>query len=413
MAEPLSDILTLVQNLNWTPQQTADFEAAINRAKLEANVVVAGETGAGKSSLINALCGAVPKDGYDPNDSPPCDRPAKVGHSLDSEPTNLKDGYVAQSTTWEGEGGETRTYTIRVWDSRGLEDGTGLEASYLQRLKESCRDQIDVLLYCIDASKTKAVAANMVRGMKLITDEMGRDVWKHSIVVLTFANTLADNIKEEVCEGSGNGDKENTQENQIRLVFLSRIDNWQKKVRQALVEAGVPDEVAHGIPIEPAGCDTSPHLPDRIHWLGYLWLLFVCYARDEARFAILLNNQNRIHNARFLTPCAIEGLLENSPTCTPPIIIDDTSHGLKYAPLGAGVTASITGATGSAIGAVIGGVLLGVPTAGVGAAVGVAAGSVAGYAVGLLCSIAIIKAYQEKKEREKRQTAREAASRPV
>lgn len=405
MAEPLPDILTLVENLNWTPQQTADFEAAINRAKLEANVVVAGVTGAGKSTLINALCGAVPKDGYDPDDSTPCDLPAKVGNSLEGEPTNLEDGYVAQSTTWEGEGGGTRTYTIRVWDSRGLEDGTGLGASYLQRLKESCKDQIDVLLYCIDVSKTKAVAADMVRGMKFITDELGRDVWKHSIVVLTFANTLAENIKEEVGERSENGD-----EGEIRRVFLSRIDNWQRKVRQALVEAGVPDEIAHGIPIEPAGCDTSPHLPDRIHWLGYLWLLFVCYARDEARFAILLNNQNRIHNARFLTPGAIEGLLENSPTCTPPIIIDDASHGLKYAPLGAGVTASITG---SAIGAVIGAVLLGAPTAGLGAVVGLAAGSVTGYAVGLLCSVAIIKAYQmEKKERKKRQTALEA-NRPV
>lgn len=402
LSEPLSAILTLLENLDWTPQQTADFEAAINRSKLEANVVVAGITGAGKSSLINALCGAVPKDAYDPDD---IKRPARVGTSLDSEPMNLKDGYVAQSTTWEGEDGETRTYTIRVWDSQGLEDGTGLEGSYLRRLKESCKDQIDVLLYCIDVSKAKAIAADIVRGMKLITEELGSDVWKHSIVVLTFANTLAENIKEEV---GGNGDEESTHE--IRRVFLSRIDNWQNKVRQALVEAGVPDEIAHGIPIEPAGCDTSPHLPDRIHWLGYLWLLFVCYAQDEARFAILLNNQHRIYNAQFLTPCAIEDLLENSST--PPIIIDDASLGSKYVPLSAGVAASIAGATGSAIGATIGGLLLGVATAGIGAAVGVAAGSVTGYTVGLLCSVAFIKVYQEKKERKKRQTAAEA-NRPV
>lgn len=408
LSEPLSDILTLLENLDWTPQQTADLEAAINRSKLEANVVVAGVTGAGKSSLINALCGAVPKDAYDPEDSKSCDRPAKVGNSLDSEPTNLKDGYVAQSATWEGEDGETRTYTIRVWDSQGLEDGTGLEGSYLRRLKESCKDQIDVLLYCIDVSKAKAIAADIVRGMKLITEELGSDVWKHSIVVLTFANILAENIKEEVEESSENGDEENT--HKIHHVFLTRIDNWQNKVRQALVEAGVPDEIAHEIPIEPAGCDTSPHLPDRIHWLGYLWLLFVCYAQDEARFAILLNNRHRIYNARFLTPCAIEDLLENSST--PPIIIDDTNLGSKYVPLSAGVAASIAGATGSAIGATIGGLLLGVATAGIGAAVGVAAGSVTGYTVGLLCSVAFIKVYQEKKERKKRQTAAEA-NRPV
>lgn len=404
MAKPLSDILTLLENLNWTPQQTADFEAAIDQSKLEANVVVAGVTGAGKSTLINALCGAVPKDTYDPDDSEPCDLPAKVGESLDSQPTNLKDGYVAQSTTWEGEDGETRTYTIRVWDSQGLEDGTGSGECYLRQLKESCKDQIDVLLYCIDVSKTKGIAADMVPGIKLITDVLGGDVWTHSIVVLTFANTLVENVKEEVGVCGEGEDEESTHE--IRRIFLSRIENWQKKVREALVEAGVPDEIARAIPIEPAGrYDSPPHLPDRIHWLGYLWLLFVCHAQDRAKFAILLNNQNRIHSAQCLTPCAIQDLLENSPT--PPIIIDDTSHAFKYATLSAGAASTIAAATGSAIGAAIGAVLLGVSTAGIGTAVGLAAGSATGYAVGLLCSVVVIKAYQEKRERKKQQTSPE------
>ena len=372
-----------LEDLDWTAEQR---EAAIQHSKSQVNIVVAGVTGSGKSTVINAMCGAVPREGQAARDGE-IDLPAKEGHTLDHE-TQGVECYEAQTTTYEtaavcaAAGDDNRTariYTIRVWDSPGLEDGTGRGRTYVLQLKEKCGNSIDMLLYCIDISKKRSIVPEMVPGIALVTNILGCDVWKHSMIVLTFANILENNIEEEIDQEA------------VLHVFLSRVHQWQENVRLALITAGVPDVIVQQIPIEPAGHYTTPHLPDRIHWLGYLWLLFISHTRDEAKLAIFVNNQHRIKNAEYLTPVDFEYLLEHCRT--PPIIIDH-SNAIK---IGTTISVGVASVAGACAGGVTGGLLLGALTAGLGTGVGLAAGATVGAVAGPLCGVAISKLLQKKR----------------
>ena len=258
--------------------QHFDFLTALSLAKKNVNVAVTGVTGAGKSTLINTLCGVVLEEKNE--------RPAKEGDDLSLETREVA-SCVAQKASLSD-----KVYTITVWDSPGLEDGTGKGVAYIQQLRKQSDGHIDILLYCVDASQSRCVADDMVPGMAVVTRTLGAEVWQHAVVVLTFANLLDKNIKEDAEKG------EDTD-----LTFASRINRWEEKVRSALMKAGVADKTAREIPVEPAGFyDSSPSLPGRDHWLGCLWFQFLVCARDEARLAILINSQHRIRDAEHVTP---------------------------------------------------------------------------------------------------------------
>ena len=380
MAGPLQ----LLDNLGWTDQQRAEFDEALQHSKSEVNIVVTGVTGSGKSTIINALCGAVPKEsaGVAPDGAVlESELPAKVGSTLHYE-TNAVTSYVAQSTsgTEDDDCGAGRKFVIRVWDSPGLEDGTDNGPAYVSQLKATCGDDIDMLLYCIDVSMTRSIVEEMVPGLAVVTSILGSDVWRHSMIVLTFANTLEENIRGELSV-----DQKHCKD--MRCIFITRINHWQQNVRLALIEAGVPEEIAKTVPIEPAGIYNEPHLPDRVHWLGYLWLLFISYARDEAKLAIIINNQHRIKNAEHLTPVTLE-----QSHCEPYIIIDkDHLTAIK--------TVGVASAVGACAGCVAGGVVAGVLSAGLGTGVGLAAGAAVGAVIGPLVSMAVGKVLQKRRKK--------------
>ena len=383
MAGPLQQLLA---NLDWTTQQREDFDEAFQHSKSEVNIVVTGVTGSGKSTIINALCGAVPKESRSTEvaadgAATETELPAKEGSTLHCE-TDKVTSYVAQSTscTEDGVCGPGRKLIVRVWDSPGLEDGTNKGRVYVNELKATCGDNIDMLLYCIDVSKAKSIVDEMVRGLRVVTDILGSDVWRHSMIVLTFANILEENIQEEVSVEPESGQD-------VRHIFITRINHWQQKVRLALVEAGVPQEIAKSVPIEPAGIYTEPHLPDRIHWLGYLWLLFITYARDEAKLAILINNQHRIRNAEYLTPVTLEE----------PVIIIDKDH-FAAIKIGTTISVGVASAVGAFAGGVTGSVVAGSLTAGLGTGVGLAAGAAVGAVIGPLLSLAVRKVLQKRRK---------------
>ena len=380
------DASQLLATLKWTEQQKAEFEAALPLAKPAINVAVTGVTGSGKSTIINALCGAVPRKAADvDNDGKVLESilPAEEGVTLQPE-TQKVTSYVAQTASFSG-----KTYTVKVWDSPGLEDGTGRGSTYMTRLRAECGDEIDMLLYCIDCSKTKCIISDMVPGMAAVTSILGRGVWEHSMIVLTFANLLEENIEELLSIEPDYGEDK-------RHIFVSRVAHWESSVRTALVQAGVPGDMAQSLPVEPAGHYTDPYLPDRIHWLGYLWVLFLTYARDEAKLAILITNQHRIRDAKYLTP---EDLLQlNGSSQTPPIVIDQ-DH-LKAVKISTTISVGVASAVGACAGGVAGGVVLGTLTAGLGVGVGLAAGAAVGAVIGPLVGMAVNKTLKKKHERE-------------
>ena len=373
---------------DWTEQQRADFEAALPLARSEVNVAVAGVTGSGKSALINALCGAVPKDEVYDKDGKvvEVELPAKEGETLSHETQGVA-SYEAQKASLSG-----RHYTVTVWDSAGLEDGTGRGLAYIQQLHGECGGHIDILLYCVKISQ-RCVVEDMVPGMKVVTETMGPDIWRHAMVVLTFANILQENILEASFDES---DGEDT-----NRIFAYHLRQWQDGVCLALKQAGVAEEIASEVPVEPAGHYLEPSLPYRLHWLGYLWLKFIMHSRDEAKLAILVNNQHRIRDAEHLTP---EDLLEcqlqqSSSAQSIPIVVDrkQVSKALKIGTgVGMGVASAVTGAC---LGGLAGGILVGLPTAGIGAAAGLAVGAAVGAVVGPLVGMAVNKTLLKRQEK--------------
>ncbi len=257
--------LALLEKLSLTAKEKKEFKQASRLAKREINILVAGKTGAGKSKLVNALSGAIV---------------ATEGHGLRPQ-TAMLDDYVAQSR--DG-------YTIVVRDSPGLQDGTGKDLEYLQEMK-SC--DVDVLLYCIDMSEIRVIVSELSPGMTLLTEALGQDIWRHAIVVLTYANVVAERIAKA---------EESLDEGALKCKFLAKVRDWRTKVSLSLRNAGIPGEIVKHVAIQPAGDYLNPGLPDRIHWLGYLWLVFLHQMKEEAKFGILVNNENRIYSAEYLQP---------------------------------------------------------------------------------------------------------------
>lgn len=269
---------SLQDKLGLTAEERRKFEVVSQQAKREAHILVAGKTGVGKSKLVNGLVGTIV---------------TTEGHGLDPQ-TSVVECHEVQSECG---------YAVMVWDSPGLRDGTGRDSKYLQEMKKCC-ESIDILLYCIDMSARRANVDEISREIALLSQTLGVDVWKHAIVVLTHANVVACQIAATL--GSD-------EEIQKKTKFLEKVEQWKEKVCSAFGLAGVPPKVIKDMPIEPAGDYLTPDLPDRIHWLGYLWLVFLCHMRDEAKLAILVNNGNRIQSAEYLAPNLVSVIAYSRP----------------------------------------------------------------------------------------------------
>ena len=268
-----SGLDSLFDKLNWSPEEEDEFRTLLRKgSKEEVNIVLCGKTGAGKSTLINALVGV---------------KKAAVGKTVRPETSDITK-YTAQTDD---------NFTINVWDTPGLRDGSGREEDYLRDLRTTVYTlDIDMMIYCIDMSQMRSDLEHPSSPLKLLTRALGVEMWKHSMVILTHANIVASRFEKKG-------------EEQAKYLFQGRLREWKEKVRTALSQAGVSEGVVSSVPVEPAGRIRIPYLPDRIHWLGYLWLVFLSQVKKEAKLAVLILNQNRIISTEYLIPEGVEAPL--------------------------------------------------------------------------------------------------------
>ena len=132
--------------------------------KMKLKLMILGESGIGKSTLVNGLIGANVADTATP-------------------------GFLSQT----GITTEVKMYefkcnniTIKIWDTPALLDPTIDTDKILENVKEC---EIDLFLFCIRMDQVRYLPENATtKIIAKISEKMGKGVWKKTLIVLTRAN---------------------------------------------------------------------------------------------------------------------------------------------------------------------------------------------------------------------------------
>ena len=350
----------LIRKLDGTPAQKEELKTILEQNQSsKLCFLLIGKTGSGKSTICNALIGA---------------EVAKVGNTLDPE--------TSEVTSYEMDVKDG--FKVIVWDSPGLQDGTKNELKYLGDMKEKC-EPIHMLLYCIDMSETRSdLQETDSSSIKKITDTLGKNVWENAIFVLTQANIVEHRLATKKLRLTSGTNVE----------FQRKIVQWKTKIHDALLQFDIPKEVVEKVPVEPAGSYLKPQLPDRKHWLGYLWLIMMGRVRNEAKAALLVINEDRLVEEKNFKPedCLVD------QASKAPLVIDKAS--ILSMCLGGFIGGGTASVIGTGVGAAIGAVVIGGATMGIGAGIGIVIGAFAGGAVGTGIGLLIIQVMKKRGEKK-------------
>lgn len=247
LSEKLQAVVKAISSIQDIPdearQRVVDwFEKHLSEKPI-IRIITVGKTGSGKSTLLNAIVGT-----------------KKFGEAdkLEPETVNVQECEV-----------KIQGIRIIVYDCPGLEDGRGNEEAYLRQLSEKCPvSDTDLMFFCIRMNETRS--AGNTAAFDTVTNILGKEVWEHAIVVLTFANMY----KKRDCI-------------QNPEIFEARIAEWKTVVHEQLKKNNIENSVCEKVQVQPAGHYRFPNLPGRNFWLSDLWGYTLLAMRKEKQSSLV------------------------------------------------------------------------------------------------------------------------------
>jgi energy-coupling factor transporter ATP-binding protein EcfA2 len=331
---------------------------ATNREQI--TLVTAGRSGAGKSTLIGNMLQL--KD----------DAAPKSQHHSTSTTTEVK---LYQKSVNGRE--------VRIIDTPGLATTDVSEAKIIAELQDRSGGKADMLLYCISILPDSKIDEQDEKIIKTLKMAFGHDIWRHAILVLTFANYVIHDLEEGTTLSGLVDDYATT--------FQSKLRNICPSFSVVSIFSCDQDEVKRDpktIIALPAGRNPSKNLVEGMKWDESIYMEVLKKCNPDVVPALL--------NVREPTPKIIRQIAQ----------LFKITGSAAFAGAFVGTVGAITGTlAGAGLGALAGGVGI-VPGAAVGADIGAGIGlSLAGGGAGGLAAVATgWGAYLEGQEREEEES---------
>ena len=225
-------------------------------------LMVIGEAGQGKSTLINALIGQ---------------EVAKEGENFKAGTNSIQEYRLEQNDV-----------QIAIWDTPGF----GMESKEedektVELLRNSDCYPIDLALFCFRMDGTRFPTRVHTDTIQKITEVFDKSFWQHCLFVLTFGNNV-----EQLCPDG----------EELAFFFSNRVLELEKEFQKALKKhAGLTDVELERIRAVPVGSykqgmfRKNPWaLPDREDWFVMFWIECTDHMRNCAVPILLQVNRHRL-----------------------------------------------------------------------------------------------------------------------
>ena len=228
-----------------------------NERKDAFTIMVVGETGTGKSCLINNLLG--------------CDV-AKEGDTVQSETSSIQ----KYRETVDG-------VQVVLYDTPGLSDSdSSKEQEHIAAVKRVLTNgKIQLVIYCQRLSETR-MRSSLIHTFHQY-HKIGVD-WTRAVIALTFADSLPISGKEKKKADYDEG-----------KYFNRKLKEWQEQIRRTLVkEVRVNPEYVQSININPTCALREEDLPNGEGWFVPLWLGILKLLTPDEMYQLLKVENGRV-----------------------------------------------------------------------------------------------------------------------
>lgn len=279
-------------------------------------MVVVGKSGAGKSTLINNFL-ELERDEMCPTGS---------GALITTQEVTMKESVK-------------KDVTIHMIDTPGLGGIDEIRAiDVFKDFSKITNRKADVMVYCISIHSSSCIDSTDIDIIRALTSAFGREIWRHTILALTFA-------RQPNTSKSSNGE------------YQSRVSNYASAFQEALRKANIPKISVKSALSEEVPPQSIPAVPI-----------------EGTSLEASINDDSC---SQWTDRLFMEALKKSNPKTarTQLKLSDQASPAIQVAEFGGSVAA------GMAIGAAVG-TVVGAPFLGIGIIIGATVGGVVGGTVG-------------------------------